>query len=88
MFYSGLIVTCETSHWDEVCAAVGALEHVEVHQTDASVGKIIVVLEAQTVGEEADTFERIRKMPHVLDVSLVVHRQEDDEEMAPPVGSA
>ncbi|MDY6009717.1 MAG: chaperone NapD [Duodenibacillus sp.] len=88
MFYSGLIVTCETSHWDEVCAAVGALEQVEVHQTDASVGKIIVVLEAQTVGEEADIFERIRKMPHVVDVSLVVHRQEEDEVIEPAAGSA
>lgn len=77
MFYSGLIVTCKPGQFAEVGQALKD-KHVEVHQSDASGCRYVVVLEEASVEDETERFRSIRSLPDVADVSLVVHRSEPD----------
>lgn len=79
MFYSGLVVACAPADFQTVEAALRAFEGIEVHQTDPASGRFVVVIEAPSIDAETERFEALRRMEHVVDVSLIVHRQEDDE---------
>lgn len=48
---------------------------IEIHQTDPATGRFVVVLEEETIDAETERFEALRKLEHVVDVSLVVHRE-------------
>lgn len=75
MFYSGLVVTCAPEHLSDVQAELQSLPGVEIHQTDKDTGRLVVVLEEETIDAESDRFAQIRKLDNVVDVSLVVHRE-------------
>lgn len=73
MNLSGVLVTAVPERLAEVAAALAALPGVEVRQTHAAGGRIVVVQEAAEIGAEVDGFMRIRALPHVLNVDLVCH---------------
>ena len=73
MNLSGVLVTAVPDRLAEVAGALAALPGVEVRQTDAASGRIVVVQEAAEIGAEVDSFMRIRALPHVLNVDLVCH---------------
>lgn len=52
---------------------LGGLPGVEVAQSDAATGRIVVVQEAPDIGAEVAAFGRIRALPHVINVDLVCH---------------
>lgn len=79
MFYSGLVVTCRTGDVESVYAALTEMPRVEVHQIDRRLGRIVVVLEEESIDAETEQFRRIQTLPNVVDVSLVVHREEREE---------
>lgn len=73
MNLSGVLVTAVPERLAEVAGALAGLPGIEVRQTDAASGRIVVVQEAAEVGDEVDGFMRIRALPHVLNVDLVCH---------------
>ena len=73
MNLSGVLVTAVPDQLAEVASALAALPGIEVRQTDAASGRIVVVQEAAEIGAEVDSFMRIRALPHVLNVDLVCH---------------
>ena len=76
MYYSGLIVTARPKRFTPALEAIRAIEGVEIHQSDPDTGRAVVVLEEESVGAETDKFRRIKEIPDVIDVSLVVHRED------------
>jgi nitrate reductase NapAB chaperone NapD len=81
MNISGILVTTLPEHVAEVARSLSALPGLEVSQTDVSSGKLVVVQEAASVGDEVEGFKRIRTLPHVVAVDLVQHYFEHDNEL-------
>ena len=52
-YYSGLVVTCAPGAMDAVLAALKSSKTAEVHQTDPATGRIVVVIEDDSVHGEA-----------------------------------
>jgi nitrate reductase NapAB chaperone NapD len=80
MNISGILVTAWPEHVAEVAQSLSALPGLEVSQTDVPGGKLVVVQEAASVGDEVEGFKRIRALPHVMAVDLVQHYFEYDNE--------
>ena len=74
MFYSGLVVTSKPGQFESVGEAL------KVHQSDAASGRYVVVLEEPSVEAETERFRAIQSLPSVADVSLIVHRNEPDDD--------
>ena len=81
MNISGIIVTAMPEHVAEVAQSLSVLPGLQVSQTDAPSGKLVVVQEAASVGEEVEGFKRIRAVPHVIAADLVQHYFENDNEL-------
>jgi len=81
MNISGIVVTVLPEHVAEVAQSLSILPGLEVSQTDVASGKLVVVQEAASVGEEVESFKRIRSVPHVIAADLVQHYFEEDNEL-------
>ena len=81
MNISGIMVTALPEHVAQVAQSLSALQGLEVFQTDVASGKLVVVQEAASVGEEVEGFKRIRAVPHVIAADLVQHYFEEDNEL-------
>lgn len=81
MNISGIVVTALPEHVAEVSQSLSALPGLQVYQTDVASGKLVVVQEAASVGEEVEGFKRIRCVTHVIAVDLVQHYFEHDNEL-------
>jgi len=68
-------------HVAEVAQSLSALQGLEVFQADVASGKLVVVQEAASVGEEVEGFKRIRAVPNVIAADLVQHYFEEDKEL-------
>ena len=76
MFYSGLLVTALPDRYDEAVAALAGVESAQIHQQDRAGNRFIVTVENESVNGESDTFNLIRTLPGVANVSLIVHRED------------
>jgi nitrate reductase NapAB chaperone NapD len=81
MNISGIVVAALPEHVEEVAHSLAALPGVEVFQTEVAAGKLVVVQEAASIGEEVEGFKRIRALPHVIAADLVQHYFEEDQEV-------
>jgi len=79
MNLSGILVMAHPHALPQVVAALNALPGVEVHQQDPQ-GRLVVVLEADSIRDEADGLRRIKTVPDVLMAEMVFHYFEDDDE--------
>jgi len=79
MNLSGILVMAHPENLPRVVTELNALRGVEVHQQDP-LGRVVVVLEAETVREETDGLRRIQAVPGVLMAEMVFHYFEDDDE--------
>jgi len=79
MNLSGILVMTHPENLPRVVTELNALPGVEVHQQDP-IGRVVVVLEAETVREETDGLRRIQAVPGVLMAEMVFHYFEDDDE--------
>lgn len=79
MNLSGILVMARPENLSAVVAELNALPGVEVHLQDP-VGRLVVVLEADSVRAEADGLRHIKSVPGVLMAEMVFHYFEDDEE--------
>lgn len=83
MNLSGILVTAVPDRLAEVTAALAAMPGLEVRQSDAATGRIVVVQEAAEVGDEVDGFMRIRALADVINVDLVCHYIGDEAPETP-----
>lgn len=84
MFYSGLLMTSYPGELAALEKELQAFPDVEIHQRDEAHNRLILVLEAPSIDEEADRFNELRKLPHAADLSLVVHRKDDQTDKSIP----
>jgi nitrate reductase NapAB chaperone NapD len=82
MNLSGILVTAEPLELASVLADLALLPGVEVTHSDATLGRIVIVQEADDVGAEVTSFSRIRSLPHVINADLVCHYFGDDTDAA------
>jgi nitrate reductase NapD len=80
MNLSGILVIVPPQHLEASVTALDALEGVEVHITEPDTGRIVVVQEAASVGEEVDGLKRIKQLPHVVTAEMVYHYFADDNQ--------
>jgi nitrate reductase NapAB chaperone NapD len=73
-------VVAKSGRLDECAATLALLEGVEVHQTDADTGRIVVVQAAPTVDAEIEGLKRIQSLPTVIAADLVYHYFGDSAE--------
>lgn len=80
MNLSGIVVAVTPGKINEGIAALNALKNVEVHQSDASSGQIVIVQEAENVNMEIDGLKHIKSLPMVTYAEMVYHYIEDDQQ--------
>lgn len=80
MFLSGVVVSCRPEHFSEVEHSLKAVPGIEIHQTDAASGRLVVVIAEDSIEAETEQFNALKKIEGVVDVSLVVHRKIDESE--------
>jgi nitrate reductase NapD len=72
---SSMIVQTRPEQMDDLKSRLASVAGAEVTAEDAS-GKLVVVLEADTDRQLADTMQKIGEIPGVLGVNLVFHHSE------------
>lgn len=79
MHFSGILVTAHRQKLADTARRLEAVEGVEVHYLDAEGGRIIAVLETETLEEQQEGLRRLQRLPGVLAAALVEHRIEELE---------
>ncbi|MEE9563012.1 MAG: chaperone NapD [Thermoanaerobaculia bacterium] len=77
MHFSGILVSAHPQELTGTSRRVDALPGVEVHYLDPEGGRIVVVLETETLEEQQEGLRHIEKIPGVLAAALVEHRFEE-----------
>jgi nitrate reductase NapD len=80
MNFSSVIVIPKPGHAEEVVAALGRLEGVEVAAVSPE-GKIIATIEADGDRETVEIYEAMSVLDRVLSVSMVYHQKEDEPDL-------
>ena len=80
LFISGVIVSCRPGRFAGAEAAIASVPGAEIHQGDAPRGRYVVVIAEDTIEAETERFSALKKLPDVIDVSLVVHREVDEDD--------
>jgi len=78
MNLSGIVVAVSPPKLEEAIAVLNAFDHIEVHQSDASTGQIVIVQEAQTTKQEIDSLKAIKALPMVTYAEMVYHYVAED----------
>jgi nitrate reductase NapAB chaperone NapD len=79
MHFSGILVTAHPQELTGTSRRVDALPGVEVHYLDPEGGRIVVVLETETLEEQQEGLRHLERVPGVLAAALVEHRVEELE---------
>ncbi len=69
---ASVLVHVRPEQMDRAARAIAMLKGAEIY-TSSPQGKLVVVIEAATVGEIGATLNIISSMPHVLTAALVFH---------------
>lgn len=86
MNISSVIVMPQPGRAEDVVAALGRLEGVEVAAVSPE-GKIIATIEADGDRETVETYEAMSVLDHVLSVAMVYHQKEDEPDVELSVAS-
>ena len=78
MNYSSVVITLAAGAEAGVLETLSCLGGLEIHHVDSSSRRAVGVIEAAPTAPAAASFERIRRTPSVIDVSLVAHYFEDE----------
>ena len=65
-------------------SVLGDMPDADVHRADET-GKIVVILETMSLGDVTDQVDAIRRVPDVINVTLVYHQIEDAALLDQPV---
>lgn len=86
MHYSGVLVVVPRSQIDEMGTRIQALPGMEVRFSYPESGRLIVVLETDTVEGQQEGLRRLKALPGVVMAEAVYHHV--DTEGEPPGGPA
>lgn len=81
MNLSGIVVAVTPERFEAGISALQAFDNLEVHQTDAATGQIVVVQEAANINQEIDGLKKIKSLPMVTYAEMVYHYLADDDEI-------
>ena len=81
MNYYGILVMAKPQNVSNVSAALNTIDGVEVFQQEPESGRIVAVLEAESIKAETDLLQAIKALPGVAVAEMVYHYFEDDEEV-------
>jgi len=73
MNLSGILVVTQPTNLDALVALLDQQPGIEVHHTDPSSGRIILVQEAESVDEEVAGLKRLKRLPGIVLAELVYH---------------
>ena len=76
---SGIVLSCLTGRADAVALRIAALDGVEVHGVLPD-GRIVAVVEAETIDGEVSLVSGLHDIEGVLSVNLAYHNFEDIEQ--------
>lgn len=89
MNLSGIVVVVDRpENIEPVAQAVAALPGIEVAQVDRTSGRLVLVQEAASVGEEMDGFRAVQRTAGVVNVDLVFHYFGDETGFEPDLNAA
>jgi nitrate reductase NapAB chaperone NapD len=84
--YSGVLISAEPARFTEALGALAALADVEVHHTDASSARCVVVLESADREGQERLFRALRELPGVAGAELAFHWIDTGPEPSAPPG--
>ena len=79
MHYSGLLINCEPASIEACARELAQYPGVDVYCADEHGGRIVVVLETETLDEQESAFRCFRELPNVRGAELVYHYFGDAE---------
>jgi nitrate reductase NapAB chaperone NapD len=80
MHYSGLLVRSKPDRAEDCARDLALCPGVEVFVTDEATGRIVAVLETETLEDQENGLRRAQGLPHVLTAELVYHYFGDAQE--------
>ncbi len=81
---SSLVVQSRPDRVGDVATRLDAMPDTEVHRAEDS-GKLVILLETASRNDVTGRVDAIRKLPDVVNVTLVYHQIEDAELLDQPV---
>lgn len=86
MHLSGLLILCEPASTGACLRDLEPYANIEVYVTDPAQGRVVVVLETETLEGQEDGLRRVQQLPHVKTAELVYHYfgEADDVSTGPP----
>ena len=84
MHYSGLLVQTNPDHVGDCARELALCPGVEVFVTDDTSGRIVAVLETESLEEQEKGLRRAQELPNVLTAELVYHYFGDAHEQTQP----
>jgi len=84
MQYSGLVILCDPGQVTDCVRELSSRPGVDVYSTDAEHGRIVVVVETETVQEQDAMLRGIQLMPRVRMAELVYHYFGDEDDLPAP----
>ena len=84
MHLSGLLVVCKPSSTEACVRNLEQCPDIEVYVTDHSKGRVVVVLETNTLDKQAEGLRRVQQLAHVKSAELVYHYFGDAGEAPDP----
>jgi len=79
MHYAGLQVICQPDDLEACVRDLAAMTGVDVYAAEEETGRVVVVVETQTVGQQESTFDTIQNLPRVVAAELVYHYFGEDD---------
>ncbi len=81
---TSLLVQAHAGRAGELAGTLGTVAEVDVHTADPS-GKLVLIVETQSLGRVTDLIEQINAMDGVVNTTLVYHQIEDSAALDQPV---
>lgn len=82
MHFSGLLIRTKPNSIEDCKRELSQCRGLEVYTTDAETGRIVAVLETNTVEEQEAGLRRAQSLPHVISAELVYHYLGDANDKA------
>jgi nitrate reductase NapAB chaperone NapD len=82
MHYSGILVLCRPGATYECVRELSACHGVDVYTSDPSTGRVVIVLESETLAGQESGLLSLQSLPHTLAAELVYHYFGDDADAA------
>ncbi len=80
MNISSIVVQVRSEYVDEVVEKLKEADFCDYHFHDKSIGKIIVTVEGEDVGEEIRKVKMIQEVPHVIAADMMMAYSEEELE--------